>query len=234
MKRQAWFRTLLSATILVCFFSPALFLRLEAASKPAETLAELREQLQQHIANPRFDAALWGIKVVSLDSGKTLFEQNAQKLFSPASNSKLYTMALGLDRLGADYRIKTSLYARTKRNRRGTLKGDLVIYGRGDPSINARLHSNDIFQALEPLVAALTNAGVKRIKGNLIADASFFRGPPYGSGWAWDDMEYYYGAEVSALTINDNTLQVRIEPAATASLPCRLVLKPPTSLVVIS
>src|SRR5882672_9684951 len=77
----------------------------------ASTLAELQQQLTEHVSQPRFAAATWGVKVVSLESGKILFEQNAQKLFSPASNSKLYTVALALDRLGGDYRIKTSLYS---------------------------------------------------------------------------------------------------------------------------
>ena len=173
---------------------------------PPATLAELQQRLQQHISQPKFDGALWGVKIVSLDSGKTVFEQNPQKLCSPASNCKLYTVALALDRLGADYRIKTSLYAKAKPGKSGRLRGDLIVYGRGDPTINARLHGGDIYQALEPLVAALTNAGVKRITGDLVADESYFRGPPFGSGWVWDDLEYYYGAEVSALTINDNVL----------------------------
>ena len=68
-------------------------------------------------------------------------------------------MALALDQLGGDYRIKTSLYATAKPDRRGVLKGDLILYGRGDPTINARRNGGDIFRALEPLVAALTNAG---------------------------------------------------------------------------
>ena len=172
------------------------------------------------------------MKVVSLDSGRTLFEQNAGKLFSPASNCKLYTMALALDQLGGDYRIKTSLYAATKPDRRGVLKGDLIIYGRGDPTINARLNGGDIFRALEPLVAALTNAGVRRIRGDLVGDESFFRGPPYGSGWAWDDLNSYYGAEISALTINDNTLQLSVTPGSTGGAPCQLTLSPATSYVV--
>src|SRR3974377_895987 len=108
--------------------------------KPPATLAELRQRLALQIGQPRYDAALWGVKIVSLDTGITVFEQNPRKLFTPASNSKLYTVALALDRLGADYRIKTSLYAKAKPNRAGTLKGDLIVYGRGDPTINARLH----------------------------------------------------------------------------------------------
>src|SRR6266568_5365050 len=166
-------------------------------AKPVATLTELQKRLSEHISQPRFGAALWGVKVVSLDSGKTIFEHNPQKLFSPASNSKLYSVALALDHLGADYRIKTSLYTKAKKSRWGTLKGDLVIYGRGDPTINARVHGDDIYKALDPLAAALTNCGIKKISGDLVADESYFHGPPFGSGWAWDDMEYYYGAEIS-------------------------------------
>jgi len=180
--------------------------------RPSATLAELRQRLAAHVGQPKYEAALWGVKIVSLDTGVTIFEQNPQKLFSPASNSKLYTVALAFDRLGADYRIKTSLYAKARPNRAGTLKGDLLVYGRGDPTINARLNGGDIFKALQPLVSALTNAGVKRIAGDLVGDESYFRGPPFGSGWAWDDLEYYYGAEISALTINDNTLQAVWSP----------------------
>src|SRR5437016_2261725 len=198
------------------------------APRPPATLGDLQARLLENVSQPRFAAALWGVKIVSLDSGKTIFEHNPQKLFSPASNSKLYTVALALDRLGVDYRIKTSLYAKARPNQAGTLDGDLIVYGRGDPTINARLHNSDIYQALEPLVSALTNAGVKRIGGDLIGDESFVRGPEFGSGWAWDDLENYYGAELSALTINDNALQASIKPGEQIGAPCKLALSPAT------
>jgi D-alanyl-D-alanine carboxypeptidase/D-alanyl-D-alanine-endopeptidase (penicillin-binding protein 4) len=197
-------------------------------------VAELQQRLAEHLGQPKFAAALWGAKVVSLDSGKTVFEHNPGKLFSPASNSKLYTVALALDRLGADYRIKTSLYARAKPTRAGTLEGDLIVYGRGDPTLNARLRGGSIYGALEPLVSALTNAGVKRIAGDVVGDESYFRGPPYGSGWMWDDLEYYYGAEISALTINDNTLEVVVKPARRVGEPCQLSLRPATGWLTLS
>jgi D-alanyl-D-alanine carboxypeptidase/D-alanyl-D-alanine-endopeptidase (penicillin-binding protein 4) len=206
----------------------------QAPPPPPAPLTELQQRLTEHLANPRFAAATWGVKVLSLDSGRTLFEQNAGKLFSPASNCKLYTMALALDHLGGDYRIKTSLYAAAKPDRRGVLPGDLIIYGRGDPTLNTRLHDGDIFHALEPLVAALTNAGVRRIRGDVVGDASFFHGPPYGSGWAWDDLNNYYGAEISALTINDNTLQLSVTPGLTGGSPCQLTLAPGTDYVKLS
>ena len=199
--------------------------------KPPATLAELRQRLADHIGQEKYAAALWGAKIVSLDTGVTIFEQNPHKLFSPASNSKLYTVALALDRLGADYRIKTSLYAKARPDAAGVLAGDLIVYGRGDPTINARRHGGDIYKALEPLVSALTNAGVKSITGDLVGDESYFHGPPFGSGWAWDDLEYYYGAEISALTINDNTLLAVVKPGTGAGLPCQLELRPATDWI---
>ncbi len=201
---------------------------------PPGTLAELQQRLTAQLSNPRFVASLFGVKIVSLDTGKVLFEHDADKLFSPASNCKLYTTALALDRLGGDYRIKTSLLSNARPDRRGTLHGDLIVYGRGDPCINVRLSHSDIYEALEPLVAALTNAGVKRIRGDLIGDDSYIQGPPYGSGWAWDDMNNYYGAEVSALTLNDNTAQVRVTPGAKIGDPCGVELLPATRYLVIS
>ena len=198
------------------------------------SLTELQTRFASHLNESRFAAATWGVKIVSLETKKTLFEHDAGKLFSPASNCKLYTMALALDQLGGDYRIKTSLYSTAKPDKRGTLKGDLVVYGRGDPTINARLNGGDIYRALQPLVAALTNAGVRRISGDLVGDESFITGPRYGSGWAWDDMNYYYGAEISALTINDNTLRATVRPGGKVGEPCQLSIAPLTGFVVFS
>jgi len=177
---------------------------------------------------------MWGVKVVSLDSGKTLFETNAQKLFSPASNSKLYTVALGLDRLGPDYQIKTSVLIAEQPSKGGKLKGDLVLVGRGDPTINARVHGKDLFAALKPFVAIVTNAGITHITGDLIGDETFFKGAPYGSGWAWDDMENDYGAEISALTFNDNTLQLVVKPGSRVGEACHLRLVPSAPFMVLS
>jgi D-alanyl-D-alanine carboxypeptidase/D-alanyl-D-alanine-endopeptidase (penicillin-binding protein 4) len=202
--------------------------------KPPATLAELRQRLAAHVGQPKYEAALWGVKIVSLDTGVTIFEQNPQKLFSPASNSKLYTVALAFDRLGADYRIKTSLYAKARPNHAGTLKGDLIVYGRGDPTFNANLSGGDICPAFEPLVRALTKAGVRRVAGDLVGDDSYFHGPPFGSGWGWSDLEHYYGAEVSALTINDNALQTVVKPGAHIGAPCRLALLPVTTWLTFS
>jgi serine-type D-Ala-D-Ala carboxypeptidase/endopeptidase (penicillin-binding protein 4) len=204
-----------------------------AAAPQTETVESLAARLGAHISQPRFAPAAWGVKVVSLDSGKTLFEHNPQKYFNPASNAKLYTAALALDRLGADYRIRTSLYSPARPDTGGTLKGDLIIYGRGDPTMAASLNGGDYFKPLEPLANQLASAGVRRIEGDLIGDESYFATPAIGAGWEWDDLQEYYGAEVSALTLNDNALDLFVKPAERAGLPCRIMTGPATSWLTI-
>jgi len=221
-------RIAIFALLTLSFAAPA------QSTNAITSLSALQQKLTAQVTAPYFAGATWGVKVVSLDSGKALFEHNAEKLFSPASNSKLYTVAAGLDQLGGGYRIKTSLYAAAKPNRRGTLKGDLIVYGRGAPDFNTRLHGGDILRAFEPLVAVLTNAGIKRIRGDLVGDESFFRGPPLGAGWAWNDAQYYYGAEISALTANDNYLDLAITPGDRVGAPCKLTLEPATSYAILS
>jgi serine-type D-Ala-D-Ala carboxypeptidase/endopeptidase (penicillin-binding protein 4) len=203
----------------------------QATSEQSETLDSLRTRLAAHIAQPRFAPAAWGIKIVSLDTGKTIFEQNPQKYFNPASNAKLYTAALALEHFGPDFRIKSSLYCGTKPDASGTLKGDLILYGRGDPTMAARLNGGDYFKGLDTLIAQLVNAGVRRIEGDVVGDESYFAGPPFGAGWEWDDLQAYYGAEVSALTINDNALDLFVKPAERVGIPCRITTGPPTSFV---
>lgn len=201
------------------------------ATNAIPTTAELVRLIETRISEPRFSGGLWGIKIISLDSGKTVFESHADRLMSPASNSKLYTGALALDRLGSDYQIKTPILATAKPDGDGTLHGDVVIAGHGDPSWNAHHFGTNFWDLFSPFVVALSNAGVHHITGNLIGDATFLRSPPNGSGWAADDLEDYYGAEISALTMNDNYTQIRVQPAAAIGERCSLeVVDPFTGL----
>ncbi len=207
-----------------------------AATSPATTnaiptLAALRSNLTARVEHPRLAAAQLGVKIVSLDTGKTLFEHNAGKLLKPASNAKLYTGALALDRLGPQFRIRTSCYAAAKPDSDGTLAGDLTIFGRGDFSMAARFNNGDHTKSLEPLVSALAAAGVRRVTGDLVGDESFFRGPPFGSAWTWDDLNYYYGAEVSALTHEDNVVDVVFKPADVLGQPVTFITKPVTQFL---
>ena len=173
-----------------------------------------------------------GIKVVSLDTGRVLFDENSAKLLRPASNMKLYTVATALDRLSPDFRFTTSVYA-TGRLDGGSVRGDLIIYGRGDPSLAARFSNGDYFKAINDLADKIVAAGVKRVDGDLIGDESYFTGPQYGSGWEWEDLTWYYGAEVSALTVNDNALDLFIKPNPQVGKPAIITTGPPDPLLTI-
>ena len=213
------------------FLGAALALRAQTTNG-AQTVQQLGAQLEACLAQPKFSAALWGVKVVSLDSGKTLFEHHADRLMSPASNSKLYTGALALDQLGGDYRIATPVYADGRLTRSGTLRGNLIILGQGDPSWNSRRLGTNFWTVFDPFVAVLTNAGVRRVRGDLIADATYFQGPPTGSGWEIEDLDGGEMGLLSALTLDDNVAQIRVEPGAKSGARCQITpLQPGAGLI---
>jgi D-alanyl-D-alanine carboxypeptidase/D-alanyl-D-alanine-endopeptidase (penicillin-binding protein 4) len=201
------------------------------SAKTPRTIEELRARIAEVLAKPELSSAMVGIKVGSLDSGQVLFEANADKLLRPASNMKLYTIAAALDRLSPDYRFVTSVYAPARPNADGVVQGDLTIYGRGDPSLAARFNNGDYFKGIDNLATRIVAAGVKRIEGDLVGDESYFTGPRYGSGWEWDDLQWYYGAEVSALTVNDNALDLSVKPGAQPGAPAVVVTGPPDPLL---
>jgi D-alanyl-D-alanine carboxypeptidase/D-alanyl-D-alanine-endopeptidase (penicillin-binding protein 4) len=175
------------------------------------TLAELQSRIAEIVKQPALEPGFFAVKIVSLDSAQIIFEQSANKFVRPASNMKLYTVATAFDRLTPDYHFITSVYAKEKVDD-GKIKGDLVIYGRGDPSIAARFDNGDYFKGINDLADRIVAAGVKRIKGDLVGDESYFNGAPLGSGWEWDDLTWSYGAPVSALSINDNAIDLNVKP----------------------
>jgi serine-type D-Ala-D-Ala carboxypeptidase/endopeptidase (penicillin-binding protein 4) len=203
---------------------------------PPRTLEELRARVRELVSRPEFASSNLAIKVASLDTGRVLLEENAGKWMQPASNMKLYTVAAALDRLGPDYHFITSVYAPARPDASGTLRGDLTVYGRGDPSYATRFNpagDADYYRAIDALASNITAAGVRRVEGDLVGDESYFTGSPVPPGWEWDDLQWYYGAEVSALTVNDNAVDLSIKPGARAGDPCRITLGPDTSVVTI-
>lgn len=177
--------------------------------------AAIARQINQLIDAGPFVSARWGIHVVSLSSGSTLYERNAKQPFTPASNMKLYTTGVALDFLGADYKWRTSVYALSLPNAAGVIEGDLILYGRGAPDLvsqSARGNENSIAR----LVDALQARGITRIQGNVIGDDSYFRGNAVGDGWQWNDIQWYFGAEASALSVNGNEVDVNLLPPTKA------------------
>jgi serine-type D-Ala-D-Ala carboxypeptidase/endopeptidase (penicillin-binding protein 4) len=190
------------------------------ADAGAGTLDELASQMDTHIAQPKFSEATWGVKVVSVATGRTLYENHADRLMSPASNSKLYTGAIGLDHFGGDHRFATPILATAKTDAAGVLHGDLIVCGRGDWSWNTRRLGTNFWDIFEPFVAAVTNAGIRQITGDVVGDATFFRGEPTGSSWTIDDLRGGEAGEISALTLDDNVMQVNVAPGPSAGQAC--------------
>ncbi|HEU4714082.1 MAG TPA: D-alanyl-D-alanine carboxypeptidase/D-alanyl-D-alanine-endopeptidase [Pyrinomonadaceae bacterium] len=211
-----------------------LFARLSVSAQTApKTVPELQTRISEILAKPELAPAMVGVKVTSLDTGKVIFEENAAKLLRPASNMKIYTVATALDKLSPDFKFITSVYAPAKPDSSGVIRGDLTIYGRGDPTFAARFNNGDYFKGIDNLAARIVSAGVKRVEGDLVGNESFFVGPKYGSGWEWEDLTWYYGAEISPLTINDNALDLFIKPGPALGQPALITTGPPDPLLTI-
>lgn len=198
------------------------------ATSPAA--ARLARQIDQEIAASEMADARWGIFVMSMRDGRVLYARNADKPITPASNMKVYTTAVALDMLGADYAWRTSVYASAPPDGNGAIAGDLILYGRGAPDF-ASEKTKDGPAAMAQLADALYRRGLRRVRGRVIGDESYFRGNPLGDGWLWNDVQWYFGAEVSALSVNSNEVTINIKPANKANAATDIKLEPDTDYV---
>ncbi|HKO98888.1 MAG TPA: D-alanyl-D-alanine carboxypeptidase/D-alanyl-D-alanine-endopeptidase [Pyrinomonadaceae bacterium] len=173
--------------------------------------SELKARIDQLIGERGLDSARWGISVISLADGTTLYNRDADRLFTPASNMKIYTTAVALDFLGAEYRWRTSVYSAVQPDGNGSIQGDLVLYGRGAPDLLSRSGKSEE-PSLTKLADDLYARGVRSIRGNVVGDESYFRGNALGDGWQWNDVQWYFGAEPSALSIDGNEIELNVVP----------------------
>jgi D-alanyl-D-alanine carboxypeptidase/D-alanyl-D-alanine-endopeptidase (penicillin-binding protein 4) len=158
---------------------------------------ELGAQVDAIANRPEFSRSRWGILIQPLSSTTTLYSRDAQKYFIPASNAKLLTTAAALQKLGADFRIKTSVYSGEN--------GSLYVAGRGDPSIaEAQLKS---------LAQQLKQRGISQVN-QLIGDDSYFLGSAVNPNWEWEDAQAGYGAPINSLIFNQNAIDLLLSPQA--------------------
>lgn len=158
---------------------------------------ELGAQVDAIANRPEFSRSRWGILIQPLSSTATLYSRDAQKYFIPASNVKLLTTAAALQKLGADFRIKTSVYSGEN--------GSLYVAGRGDPSITEA--------QLKSLAQQLKRRGVDRVN-ELIGDDSYFQGSAVNPNWEWEDAQAGYGAPINSLIFNQNAIELLLSPQA--------------------
>jgi D-alanyl-D-alanine carboxypeptidase/D-alanyl-D-alanine-endopeptidase (penicillin-binding protein 4) len=182
-------------------------------------------------SSPAAARAFVGVKVVEAASGRTLVALNAGRGFVPASNAKLFTTALGLARLGPDYRFETVVACDARPDAAGRLTGDLRLIGGGDPTLSARAvpyrlgrETGDPLGPIEELADQVFTSGVRRIEGNIVGDDTAFVWEPFADGWDQDDALWDYGAPVSALIVSDNVFRLHLEPAGST---VALSLTPP-------
>ena len=190
------------------------------SSKP-QSSGKLTRDIETILQDPEAARGFWGIYAVSLDSGRPLIALNQDKLFTPASNAKLFTTAAVFGLIGPDYRFKTTVETMGSLDKYGRLNSDLALIGRGDPNLSGRTLPYNIhterkappIQVLQQLADQLVQHGLKYVDGDIVADDSYFVWERYDEGWSQDDLAREWGAPVSALTINDNVIFVNVMPA---------------------
>ncbi len=186
-----------------------------AAQEPADTARvrapairgpeALARSLAEALDDPALARAHVGMTVRSADSGEVLYDRAGQRRFTTASTAKLVTAAVALERLGPGFRWTTRLAA-CGPVEDGVLRGDLAVVGSGDPTVDRA--------QLETWAEILRGAGIRRIAGDVVGDATAFPPPTWGRGWMWDDLHLGWAAGVDALQLADPAREVVLRPAS--------------------
>lgn len=217
---------------LVCL---VLALQVAPATAPAQSL---QRRLDRLLDAPPFDRAAWGV-IVTDSTGRVLYARNADRLFVPASNTKLVVTAAASALLPENARIETSVYG-TGPVEHGTLQGDLVVYGRGDPTFSTRCYGTDTlalgacevaWDRLDAMADSMRARGIRHVAGSLVGDGSYFSGPLFQAGWNAYDLNWWYAAPVSALGFNDNAVDIRWGPGPAVGAPAAVTITPDVGLV---
>lgn len=193
-------------------------------------MSKVGRYVRDMLRDPDQARANWGILAVNLRTGKTLIDYNSGKHFVPASNTKLYTTAAALKLLGPEFRYRTPILT-TGKIVGGILKGDLVVVGVGDPSWSKRMREDDGTTVFVGWADSLRAHGITAIAGDIVGVDGVYDGVRFGSGWMWDDQPYWYSAPISALSFNENVVDIIFVPNPGKSP--EMLLNPVTSYVTI-
>jgi D-alanyl-D-alanine carboxypeptidase/D-alanyl-D-alanine-endopeptidase (penicillin-binding protein 4) len=214
-----------------CFLNPSASLAQKekkghtgSPTKAAAATSRFEKRVDALLGSAPASKGEWGLLIADAETGETLYEQNAAKYFVPASNMKLFTTALALNKLGPEFRFHTTVESTGVVSPEGELSADLVLVGRGDPNLSNRKFPFNLKEefdgpperVLAELADALVAKGVKKMSGDVVGDDSYFPRERYPDGWEIDDMVWEYGAAISALVVNDNTATVTLTPGQVA------------------
>ncbi len=181
---------------------------LSVLSARGAVYAQVSSQIEYIIDRSQANNAFWVVQVRD-SSGNVLEDLNGDKLIRPASNLKLVSSGAFLENLGPDYTFQTVLYGRGYQDG-DRWRGDLIIKGAGDPSINGEFYNDDPLFLFEKWYQVFDSLGITHIDGNLVAFDGMFDDVPYPKGWEWDDLSYYYAPEINALSFNSNVVNLEV------------------------
>ncbi|HSW86816.1 MAG TPA: D-alanyl-D-alanine carboxypeptidase/D-alanyl-D-alanine-endopeptidase [Rhabdochlamydiaceae bacterium] len=220
VKKVPQFLLIVCIACLACAFKNGLK-RNDIQRSSRDQIHSLQGAIDRLILNFEPNAHI-GIEIVSVKTGQKLYQKNANQLFVPASNLKLFTGAAALAILGQDYRFETRLL--TDGDIRGNiLRGNLFLKGSGNPEFS--------LDHLEEMVFQLKLNQIEHISGDLIADNTDFDSISQGPGWMWDEGAEYWNSPMDALTVNHSCMKLWIRPASEVSRPPMVYIYPKTSYV---
>ena len=218
----------LCATVLACSSNSPPSVH-PSTPKPSRAVRQLQTDLTTVFNAPVMARGVWGVDIRSVDSGEVLFQQNADRLMMPASNMKILTLAAAAQTLGWDYRFTTTLET-TAAVENGIVRGDVIVRGNGDPTINVREKRSTV--VFDQWAQALRDAGITTIEGRIVGDDQAFDEEGVGPGWSWDYLDAGYAAPIGALQYNENTADLTIAPGAAAGDPAVVAVAEGTGLSV--
>ena len=229
-RMRSWAAACLAAVLV---YTPA------CAARPRDPLARpsvidarerhvrtLQSDLARIFAAPAVEHGLVAVHAGSLDRHDVLFRYNADRLVMPASNMKIPTLAAAAERLGWDYAFRTTLAA-TGPIVDGTLRGDLVVRGSGDPSLNGR--QVEPVAVLDGWADQLAALGIRRVAGRLVGDDNAFDEQSFGQGWSWEDLHDGYSAPIGALQVYEDAVTLSVAAGANPGAPAGVAFATPGS-----
>lgn len=201
-----------------------------AAPQATETArgVTLPERLNSLLTGTVARASDTSVQIVEVDSGRVVAERNPHSALAPASNMKLFTTAAAYDLLKPEFQVTTTVYMRGSVDPSGTLNGDVKVVGKGDPTIGGRFHDGRATAVIDEWVTDLKRAGVKTIRGNLIFEYGYMDTQYIHPTWPVDQLVNWYEAPVSAFSMQEGCVEVRVLPSSSGK-PCVVQFEPPTS-----
>jgi D-alanyl-D-alanine carboxypeptidase/D-alanyl-D-alanine-endopeptidase (penicillin-binding protein 4) len=197
-------------------------------SPPKAVGNTVEERLASLLNGPIAESSLASVQISEVGTNRVLARKNATRPVIPASNLKLLTTAAAFELLGSDFEFVTTLSTRGPVGVGGTLRGDVKVSGRGDPTIGARFHDGKSTAVFEEWAGVLKGAGIRTIEGDLVFEHGYFDSEFVHPTWPVNQLTSWYEAPVAALSLEEGCVSVKVTPGRPGQ-PAVVRLDPPSS-----